>query len=207
MSGLSRSIDVCPIVDVDDPNGPAGFVDLRVSAQPAAGGVASLKANSSGGWLVVSVDVKLAYLETLLFMADRGRAPHYTELSKVLGVSVDRSRELQHAAAKAGIGSWFLEGADFVECWAPFSNIPTNHLITIDGEQRWYGQCGLESLAATWVVPDREVRIDSFCLDCAETVTVVQRNGEVLDIDPVGAVGHMNEPFSRGDWDDKASFL
>jgi len=157
--------------------------------------------------MAVDIEVKRAYLETLLFMAAAGRAPHYAELSKTLGVSPDQARELQHAAAKAGIGSWFLEGTDFVECWAPFSNIPANHLITIDGEQRWYGQCGLEALAATWVVPDREIRIDSFCLDCAETVTVVQRNGEVLAVDPPDAVGHMNEPFSSGDWNDKASFL
>ena len=156
---------------------------------------------------VVERDVKRAYRETLLFLVEKGRAPHYTELSRILGESADRALELQHAAAKAGIGSWFLHETDFVECWAPFSSIPTNHLITIDGDQRWYGQCGLESLAVTWVVPDREVRIDSFCLDCAETVTVIQRNGEVVDVDPVEAVGHMNEPFSSGNWDDKASFL
>jgi hypothetical protein len=27
-----------------------------------------------------------------------------------------------------------------VESWAPFSNVPTHYLVTIRGEQRWYGQ-------------------------------------------------------------------
>lgn len=49
---------------------------------------------------------------------------------KILGVGVDKALELQRAAAQAGAGSWCLEGADFAECWAPFSNVPTNHLIT-----------------------------------------------------------------------------
>jgi hypothetical protein len=157
--------------------------------------------------MAVGLEVKRAYLETLVFFVERGRAPHFTELSRLLGVEVERALELQHAAAESGIGSWFLSDTDFVECWAPFSSIPTNHLISIDGEQRWYGQCGLEALAATWVVPDREVRVDSFCLDCGDTVTVVQRNGEVLDVDPARAVGHMNKPLSSADWDKRASFL
>ena len=150
---------------------------------------------------------KQAYRETMRFFIDSGRAPHYTELSRLLGVSPDRAREVQHAAAAAGIGSWFVADTDSVECWAPFSNVPTNHLISIDGEEGWYGQCGLEALAATWVVPDSEVRVESFCLDCADVVTVVQIGGEVLSVDPPAAVGHMNEPFSSGDWSTRASFI
>lgn len=155
----------------------------------------------------VESEVKRAYVETLQFFVERGRAPHYTELSRILDFGVDRALELQRAAAEAGIGTWFLEGTDFVECWAPFSNIPTNHLITIDGEQRWYGQCGLESLAVTWAAPGREVRIDSFCLDCGETVTVVQSDGEVVDVDPAEAVGHTNESFARFAWDERKNFI
>lgn len=155
----------------------------------------------------VTTQVKRAYLETLAHLVAEGRTPHYTELSRRLGVSPNRARELQHEAAMAGVGSWFVEGTDYVECWAPFSNVPTHHLISIDGIQRWFGQCGLEALAVTWVVPDREVRVDSFCLDCAEVVSVVQRNGDLLDVDPPEAVGHMKEPFSSGDWSTRASYI
>lgn len=126
----------------------------------------------------MSPEVKRAYLETMLFFIETGRAPHYAELAPILGESTDRARDLQHTAAEEGVGSWFLEGTDFVECWAPFSNIPTGHLVSIDGAQRWYGQCGLEALAVTWVVPGREVRIDSFCLDCAMLSLSFSATGE-----------------------------
>ncbi len=155
----------------------------------------------------VTAEVKRAYLDTMFHFVDTGRAPHYTELSRSTGVSPDEALEIQKAAADAGVGSWFLEGTDLVECWAPFSNIPTNDFVSIDGSQRWYGQCGLEALAVTWVVPDREVRVESTCLDCGDVVTVVQLNGEVLTVDPPEAVGHMNEPFSSADWSTKASFI
>lgn len=151
--------------------------------------------------------VKDAYRSTLDFVIDSGRAPHYVELAHIMGVSPDEARLLQHQAADAGIGTWFVAGTDFVECWAPFSNVPTNHLISIDGVPGWYGQCGLEALAVTWVVPDRTVETRSYCLDCADAVSVVQRNGEVLHVEPPAAVGHMNEPFANGNWATSASFI
>lgn len=180
---------------------------LPDSGHPGIVGFSMDRAASTELGMTVDLEVKRAYVETLQFIVEQGRAPHFTELSTILRVGVERALELQRAAAQAGIGSWFLSDTDFVECWAPFSSIPTNHLISIDGEQRWYGQCGLEALAATWVVPDRDVRVDSFCLDCGDTVTVMQRNGELLDVDPVAAVGHMNKPLSSADWDKRASFL
>ena len=156
---------------------------------------------------MVSDAIKGAYRSTLDYTIEHGRAPHYAELARVMEVSPDEARLLQHDAAAAGIGTWFVAGTDFVECWAPFSNVPTNHLVSIDGVPGWYGQCGLEALAVTWVVPDRTVEATSYCLDCADTVSVTQRNGEVLAVDPPEAVGHMNEPFANGDWATSASFI
>jgi len=87
-----------------------------------------------------------------------------------------------------------LPQSDYVASFSPFSNVPTQYLVSVDGEQRWYGQCGLESLAATWLFPGREVRIDARCLDCAEPITVRMRDGELLEITPETAVGHANHP-------------
>ncbi|MDX1690147.1 MAG: organomercurial lyase [Acidimicrobiia bacterium] len=144
--------------------------------------------------------VKTAYRETMRHFLETGRAPHFTELGRLLGLGMSEAREVQRAAAEAGIGSWMLEGTDFVECWAPFSNIPTHHRVSLDGVPMGFGQCGLEALAVTWIVPDAEVTIETSCLDCGEDVTVVQRDGEVLSVDPPGAVGHMNQPFANEDW-------
>jgi len=146
------------------------------------------------------------YRFVMRYFIENGRAPHFTEVAILNSLVPDEAKAMQHAAADIGVGAWFVTGTDFVECWAPFSNVPTHHLIEVNGEQKWYGQCGLEVLAATWMFPKMEVKITSRCVHCAEPVTVIMRDGEVLERDPVTAVGHMNAPFSAAGWDTRASF-
>lgn len=71
-----------------------------------------------------------------------GRAPHYAELADALDIGIEEARELQRAAADAApiAGYWLARDTDFVESWAPFSNVPTHHLISVDGVPGWYGQ-------------------------------------------------------------------
>jgi hypothetical protein len=156
--------------------------------------------------LVNNLSVQEIYTTVLKHFIRTGRAPHFTELASNMNIDPDQARSLQHAAADAGVGSWFIKGADYVECWAPFSNVPTHHLIEVNGEQKWYGQCGLEALATCWMFPHKEVKVTSRCVHCSELVTVIMQDGEVLSCDPVTAVGHMNAPLSVADWDTQASF-
>lgn len=45
------------------------------------------------------------------------------------------------AVAEAPIAScWLAHDTDHIESWAPFSNVPTNYLISVDGVQKWFGQ-------------------------------------------------------------------
>lgn len=71
-----------------------------------------------------------------------GRAPHYTELADAIGVDLDQARELQRAAARSAPAEtcWLAHDTDHIESWAPFSNVPTHFLISVDGVQKWYGQ-------------------------------------------------------------------
>ena len=70
-----------------------------------------------------------------------GRAPHYTELATQLGLPPDATRDALHDLEGAGIpGFWLQPGTDYVASFAPFSNIPTQYLISVDGQQKWYGQ-------------------------------------------------------------------
>lgn len=52
-------------------------------------------------------------------------------------------------------------------------------------------------LAVRWLFPDTEVRIDTGCLDCGESILVRMRDEKILEVDPPTAVGHMNVPFSK----------
>jgi len=69
-----------------------------------------------------------------------GRAPHYTELAARLGLSPEEARQVQRKAAESAIACWFVKDTDYVESWPPFSNVPTQYLVTIKGERKWYGQ-------------------------------------------------------------------
>lgn len=135
---------------------------------------------------------------------DTGRAPHFTELADTLAVSPDEALEAVHYAAdRGGLGCWVSHETDYIASWAPFSSIPTQYLISIDGEHKWYGQCGVESLAVRWLFPGREVTLDARCLDCGEPIMVRFRDDEILEVDPPSTVGHVNVPPSR--WSDGSS--
>lgn len=92
--------------------------------------------------MAVSEAVKSTYAAVLGFMVDNGRAPHYSELATSLDVGLEEARSLLHetAAAAPVAGCWLAHDTDLVESWAPFSNIPTQIRISVDGKERWYGQ-------------------------------------------------------------------
>jgi hypothetical protein len=84
--------------------------------------------------------VQRAYTVVVEHFVKTGRAPHYTELAGTLGVRPEEARQVQRKAAESSVGCWFVKDTDYVESWAPFSNVPTHYLVTIKGEQKWYGQ-------------------------------------------------------------------
>ena len=73
-------------------------------------------------------------------MVATGQAPHYTEIASELDVPVEEGRNALHKLFKAGIPGWLFPNTDFITSFAPFNNLPTQYRITIDGEQKWFGQ-------------------------------------------------------------------
>jgi hypothetical protein len=74
-------------------------------------------------------------------MVRAGRAPHYTELAAELDLSPEQAREALHGLFRAGVpGIWLYPNTDYVASFAPFSNLPTQYLVSVEDEQKWYGQ-------------------------------------------------------------------
>ncbi|MDA1173462.1 MAG: hypothetical protein O2826_02965 [Chloroflexi bacterium] len=69
-----------------------------------------------------------------------GRSPHFTELAAELGVSGEQGRLLLHEFAESGLPAWLDPGTDILASLAPFSSLPTQYRITVEGEQKWFGQ-------------------------------------------------------------------
>ena len=76
----------------------------------------------------------------------------------------------------------------------PFNNQPTQYRISVDGEQKWFAQCGFEALACRWLFPGKTVRIDAPCLLGGEPLTIEMKDEEILLVDPNTIVGYTRSP-------------
>ncbi len=73
-------------------------------------------------------------------MVETGQAPHYTEIAAELGFPVEEGRKALHELFTAGIPGWLFPNTDLIASFAPFNNLPTQYRITIEGQQKWFGQ-------------------------------------------------------------------
>lgn len=146
----------------------------------------------------MDIDPRVQHAYSLIqrHFIEEGRAPHYTELARMLSVGVEEGRRLQREAVELGVGAWLVPGTDYIESFAPFYNVPSNTKVSVDGQQKWFAQCGLEALSMRFVFPGREVRIESACLDCGDSVAVRMKDDDVFEVAPEEAVGHFNPPFN-----------
>jgi hypothetical protein len=89
-----------------------------------------------------------AYHAILSGFVRDGRAPRYTELAATLGMSAEGARQAQRELlaalngplASLGGAHWAHPDTDYVVSFSPLSNLPTQYLVSVEGEQRWYGQ-------------------------------------------------------------------
>jgi hypothetical protein len=80
------------------------------------------------------------YSFILKCLIETGQAPFYTEIAADLGVSLEEGRKALHALLKLGTAAWVYPNTDYIVSFSPFSNLPTQYRITIDGYQKWFGQ-------------------------------------------------------------------
>ena len=73
-------------------------------------------------------------------MVETGQAPHYTELASELGVTPEEGKKVLHDLFVPGFPGWLFPNTDYIASFAPFSQLPTQYRITIDGQQKWFGQ-------------------------------------------------------------------
>ena len=139
--------------------------------------------------------VQRTYTRVLEHVIEHGWAPHYTQLAVEFDVSTEKARLAVREAAEAAVGCWMSPGTDQVGSWAPFNNTPTHYLVSVDGERRWFGQCGLEANAIRWLFPGSEVVVDTRDLATAEPIRIRYRDDEVLEVTPDTTVGHINHPM------------
>lgn len=74
-------------------------------------------------------------------MIATGSAPTYTDLADELGITHKEGRKiLLKLINKFGFPGWFQPNSYKIASFAPFNNIPSLYRLTIEGEQKWFGQ-------------------------------------------------------------------
>ena len=141
-----------------------------------------------------------AFQRIMRTLIDTGRPPHYAELGRALGTSVEDGRQLLRQVVQAYPIAWLHPDTDYIASFPPLNGLPTQYRIVVRGESRWFAQCGFEATSVTWLFPGETVRIEAPCLDCGDPVTVEMRDGRLTWVDPPTVVGHLNWGFgpSRG---------
>ena len=130
----------------------------------------------------------------LKYFMETGRAPHYTEIASEFDMSVEDARKALHELFTPEFPGWLFPHTDHICSFPPFSSLPTQHRITIDGQQKWFGQWGFDTLAVSWLFPGKTVQIDTPCLDCGSPITVKMKDGIIQDTEPEGIMGYTSVP-------------
>ena len=73
-------------------------------------------------------------------LMETGQAPHYTEIASEMDVPLEEGRKALHELFSPGFPGWLFPNTDYISSFPPFSNLPTQYRISIDGEQKWFGQ-------------------------------------------------------------------
>ena len=82
-----------------------------------------------------------AYQFIISRLVEAGQATHYSELATAMGCPIEEGRQIVHDLAGAASASIRLNpDTDWIATFSPFSLIPTPYRITVDGEQKWFGQ-------------------------------------------------------------------
>ena len=71
---------------------------------------------------------------------ETGQAPHHTEIAAELDVPVEEGRKALHELYSPGFPGWLFPNTDYIVSFPPFNALPTQYRITIDGQQKWFGQ-------------------------------------------------------------------
>ena len=134
-----------------------------------------------------------AYAAIMSEIVASGVAPHFAELARTLEVEPQRAKALITRIIDLTPG-WLHPGTDYIASFPPFNNQPTQYRVSVDGEQRWFAQCGFEALAVRWLFPGQTVTVEAPCLLGDEPLRIEMQDEEILSVEPAAMVGYSRSP-------------
>jgi hypothetical protein len=83
-----------------------------------------------------------AFQRIMRSLVETGRAPHYAEVARALGLPAEDGRALLRDVMAAYPIGWLHPETDYIASFPPLNNLPTQYRISVGGAQRWFAQCG-----------------------------------------------------------------
>jgi hypothetical protein len=120
-----------------------------------------------------------------------GRSPNVERITRDTGLARSAVREAL-LELERGVMVMIERDTDgvLIKC-PPWANIPTPHVIEIDGRQAGYAGCAFEAVNACYVYAGKLVAIRSSCPHCAEPITIAFRDNRLVDFAPGDTVVHI----------------
>ena len=146
--------------------------------------------NTASEWFELTENTKRVrrYLEDSFI--EHGRGPNLAQIMRDLGLDQRTTWHSLHQLER-GVQLMFVPGTETISKMPPFSNVPTRHRLTVDGESKWYVGCAGECCAVGGMFPGRTAIIDSFCPDCWEPIRFETKDLIVVALDPPTTVLHI----------------
>jgi hypothetical protein len=151
---------------------------------------------ASGDVFTLDRDVRLAVYRGFV---DDGRPPAPPEIARTLGVDTSTVEASLRRLADAHV-LVLAPGTPYVWMANPFSAIPTPFSVRTAGRDYW-GNCIWDALGIAACL-GTDARIDTFCPDCAEPLSLQVRDGELQS--PAECMIHFAVPAAHW-WDDIGS--
>jgi hypothetical protein len=77
----------------------------------------------------------------------------------------------------------------------PFATFKNQHKIYVNGEQKWYGECAVESCGVSALFPGKEVVVESKCRLTKESIEIVAKDGIIKHYSPKELCVHVGFPL------------
>lgn len=84
--------------------------------------------------------MEAVYRIVMRHMLETGRGPHYTGVATEMELPVEEGRRALRELFSPEFPGWLFPHTDYIGSFPPFSNLPTQYAVTIDGRQDWFAQ-------------------------------------------------------------------
>jgi hypothetical protein len=67
----------------------------------------------------------------------------------------------------------------------PVSAMPTNHKVTLKDGRKFHAMCAVDAIGAAFTFR-QDVRVDSVCSQCGQKISLVIKDGKIVNLHPEG---------------------